>query len=105
VYQRWRTHRPKNAPFNGLDSRRGRAQVYHRVDTTRRLRPFWDGERIHSLRTLAIGERVGNAGPDLFRSPMKRCSHARFPRRESLMDETVLTFPVMQRCGRSGETA
>jgi Glyoxalase superfamily protein len=40
---------------------------------TRRLRPFWEGERITSLRTLAIGERVGKAGPDLFRSPMKRC--------------------------------
>jgi hypothetical protein len=26
-----------------------------------------------TLRTLAIGERVGKAGPDLFRSPMKRC--------------------------------
>jgi hypothetical protein len=38
---------------------------------TRRLRPFWDGERISSLRTLAIGERVGKAGSDLFRSPMK----------------------------------
>jgi hypothetical protein len=35
------------------------------------LRPFWDGERISSLRTLAIGERVGKAGSDLFRSPMK----------------------------------
>jgi hypothetical protein len=32
--------------------------------------PFGDGERIISLSTLAIGERVGNAGTDLFRSPM-----------------------------------
>jgi hypothetical protein len=39
--------------------------------STRRLRPFWDGERITSLRTLAIGERVGEAGPNLFRLPMK----------------------------------
>jgi hypothetical protein len=29
-----------------------------------------------------FGERVGKAGPDLIRSPMKRCSHARFPRCE-----------------------
>jgi hypothetical protein len=39
---------------------------------TCRLRPFWDGERINSLRTLAIGERVGKAGTDLLRSPMKK---------------------------------
>jgi ClpX C4-type zinc finger protein len=35
-----------------------------------------------SFRALAIGERVGKAGPDIFRSPMKRCSHARFSRCE-----------------------
>lgn len=46
---------------------------------TRRLRPLGDGKRINLFRTLAVGERVGNAGPDRFRSPMKRCSHARFP--------------------------
>jgi hypothetical protein len=34
--------------------------------------PLGDGERINFLRALAIGERVGKAGPDLFRSPMKR---------------------------------
>jgi hypothetical protein len=39
---------------------------------TRRLHPFWDGERITSLRTLAIGEPVGEAGPDSCRSPMMR---------------------------------
>jgi hypothetical protein len=33
-----------------------------------------------SFRTLAISERVGKAGTDLFRSPMKRCSHARLSR-------------------------
>src|SRR5262249_19638354 len=41
---------------------------------TRRLRPHGDGERINFFRALAIGEWVGNAGPDLFHSPMKRCS-------------------------------
>ena len=35
--------------------------------------------RVHAA-ALGIGERVGNAGPDLFRSPMKRCCHAQFPR-------------------------
>jgi hypothetical protein len=39
--------------------------------------PIGDGKRINLFRTLAIGERVGNAGPDLFRSPMKRCSLVR----------------------------
>ena len=39
---------------------------------TRRLRPTVDGQRINLFRALAIGERVGNAGSDLFRSPMKR---------------------------------
>src|SRR5262249_31957125 len=34
--------------------------------------PVGDGERINLFRALAIGERVGNAGSDLFRSPMKR---------------------------------
>src|SRR5258707_481219 len=58
-------------------------QAFLRVDTPAACALFWDGERITSLRTLAIGERVGKAGPDLFRSPMRRCSHARFPRRES----------------------
>jgi hypothetical protein len=28
--------------------------------------PVGDGKRINLFRTLAIGERVGNAGPDLF---------------------------------------
>jgi hypothetical protein len=55
----------------GVDSRRDSAQLYYRGRYTRRLRPFWDGERISSLRTLAIGARVGKAGSDLFRSPMK----------------------------------
>src|SRR5215831_1255212 len=41
--------------------------------------PFWDGERI-VFSALAIGERVGKAGTDLLRSPMKRRSHARFSR-------------------------
>src|SRR5215469_10252311 len=45
--------------------------------------PFGDGERISFRATLAMGERVGNAGPDLFRSPIQRVSHARFPRCES----------------------
>jgi len=36
--------------------------------------PHGDGERINLFRALAIGERVGNAGPDLLRSPMKRSS-------------------------------
>jgi len=45
--------------------------------------PVGDGERINLFRALAIGERVGNAGPDLIRSPMKRCCHARFPRCKS----------------------
>jgi hypothetical protein len=34
--------------------------------------PSGDGERINLFRALAPGERVGNAGPDLCRSPMKR---------------------------------
>ncbi|HKF10483.1 MAG TPA: hypothetical protein VKB89_17440, partial [Xanthobacteraceae bacterium] len=34
--------------------------------------PYGEGERINLFRALAIGERVGNAGSDLFRSPMKR---------------------------------
>jgi len=37
---------------------------------------------VSSISALAIGERVGKAGPDLHRSPMKRCSHARLPRCE-----------------------
>src|ERR1700730_550235 len=45
--------------------------------------PFGDGERISSTPPPAIGERVGKAGPDLLRSPMMRCSHARFSRCES----------------------
>ena len=75
--------------------------------------PFWDGERITGrytrlspffgtvnvslhIPTLAIGERVGKAGPDLFRSPMKRCSHARFSRcaralRDALKGKAVET--------------
>jgi hypothetical protein len=69
----------------GVDSRRGRAQFYGRVDTPAACAPFRDGERITGsihppepllgtvnvslhLRALAIGERVGNAGSDLFRS-------------------------------------
>src|SRR5260370_9967408 len=35
-----------------------------------------------SLRALAVGGRAGKAGPDLFRSTMKRCSYARFSRCE-----------------------
>jgi transcription antitermination factor NusG len=46
--------------------------------------PFWEGERVSSLRTLAIGERVGKAGPDLFRSPMKRCFMRDFRRHKFL---------------------
>jgi hypothetical protein len=44
--------------------------------------PIGDGERIIFNPPLAIGERVGKAGLDLFRSLMKRCSHARLPRCE-----------------------
>jgi Glyoxalase superfamily protein/ClpX C4-type zinc finger len=35
--------------------------------------PVGDGERINLFRTHAIGERVGKAGPDFFRSLAKRC--------------------------------
>jgi hypothetical protein len=46
--------------------------------------PLWGMVNVSiSFRTLAMGERVGNAGSDPFRSPMKRCSHARFPPCES----------------------
>jgi hypothetical protein len=41
-------------------------QHWNWVGYTRRLCPLGDGERINLFRTLAIGERVGNAGPDLF---------------------------------------
>src|SRR5262249_40527255 len=66
-----------------VDSTGVRASTSQLGRYTRRLRPMGNGERINLFRALAIGERVGNAGPDLFRSPMKRCSHARFSRRES----------------------
>jgi len=44
-------------------------QPCDRVDTPAAC-THWEGERINLFRALAIGERVGNAGTDLFRSPM-----------------------------------
>jgi hypothetical protein len=62
----------------GVDCPRGRAQLYGRVDTPAACTLF-GMVNASLLRTLAIGERIGKAGPDLFRSPMKRYSHARLP--------------------------
>jgi len=52
-----------------------------RVDT-RAPAPYWDGERINIPHPRHW--RTGRQGrPDLLRSPMKRCSHARFSRCKS----------------------
>src|SRR5262249_33719339 len=66
-----------------LDTRSCGTQISARVDTPAACALFGMVNVSLCLRTLAIGERVGNAGPDLFRSPMKRRCHARLPRRKS----------------------
>jgi KOW motif len=65
----------------GVDNRRGSSKFTGGY--TCRLRPFWEGERISSLCTLAIGEWVTKAGPDLFRSLM-RCFMRDFRRHKFL---------------------
>jgi hypothetical protein len=47
-----------------IDKTTGGASDFGRVDTPAAC-PIWDGERINLFRALAIGERVGKAGPDL----------------------------------------
>jgi hypothetical protein len=43
----------------------------------------WTEDNLQIRPLLAMGERVGKAGPDLFRSPMMRCSHAQFTQCQS----------------------
>jgi hypothetical protein len=82
--QRRSTHRPIELGTSGA-ARLPPSTSRNPVDTTRRCAqssspglihplpaPYGDGERIDLLsHAFAIGERVGNAGSDLFRSPMK----------------------------------
>src|SRR5215475_15403472 len=65
-----------------IDKTTARASDFKQGRYTRRLPPS-GMVNVSISSALAIGERVGKAGPDLFRSPMMRCSHARFPRCES----------------------
>src|SRR5258708_18467409 len=66
----------------GLTPRRALRQDCHKVDTPAAC--ALRGWRTYQFDPpLAIGERVGKAGPDLFRSPIKRCSHKRLSRCDS----------------------
>jgi hypothetical protein len=55
----------------GIDISMVAFQPRDRVDTPAAC-PIGDGKRINLFRALALGERVGKAGTDLYRSPMKR---------------------------------